>query len=356
MHAEVAIVGAGVMGCALARELALRGRDVLVLERSVPGAEASSAAGGILGAQAEASAPGPFLELALRSRALWPGLAEALAEEAGIDVAFRTSGLLKLALDGEDWLQPIARWQEAAGLRFQRLDGAEARELQPGLSEGVTAALFFEQEGVVDAQLLPGALATAARRAGATIVDGGEVLELRPGRLRTRRGTVEAATIVVCAGAWTSRLLPGEVVQPVRGQVLTIQGPPGLLGPVTFTRGGYLIPRADGRVLVGSTTERVGFLKEVTVGGLHTLTGIALAALPGLAGRPVRDHWAGFRPGTPDDLPLIGPTALEGVHVLSGHYRNGILLTPVSARLMAQQLCGEAPDLELAPYDPGRFG
>lgn len=355
VHADIAIVGAGVMGCALARELARRGRDVLVLERSIPGAEASSAAGGILGAQAEASEAGPFLDLALRSRALWPELARALREETGVDVGYRKSGLLKLEIGEEGWLDPIATWQEQAGLPFERLSGREARELQTGLSPRVERALWFEEEGVVDAQMLPSALALAATRAGARVVDGGEVLGLRPGGLDTRKGFVEASTIVVCAGAWTSRLLSGEVVQPVRGQVLVVRGRPGELGPVTFTSGGYLIPRADGRVLVGSTTERVGFARDVTVGGLAALTGIAIAALPGLAERPIVDHWAGFRPGTPDDLPLLGPTAHEGVHVLSGHYRNGILLTPISARLMAQTLCGETPDLDLAPFDPRRF-
>ena len=352
MRAEVAIVGAGVMGCGLARELAARGRDVLVLERIVPGAEASSAAGGILGAQSESAGPGPFLDLALASRAHWPELAASLREETGIDVGYRRSGVLKISLGG-DWLSPIAEWQERAGLHFSRLDAEQAHALQPGLNERLVEALFFPEDGVVDAQLLPAAMAASAIRAGARIVDGGEVTDIAPRSLETTRGRVEAEAIVVCAGAWTSRLIRGALVRPVRGQVLALKARPGQLGPVTFTREGYLIPRADGRILVGSTTEHVGFVKEVTVGGLRTLTGIATAALPALAHAPVLDHWAGFRPGTPDDLPLIGETA--GVAVLSGHYRNGILLAPISARLMAQKLCGEPTDLDLSPYDPGRF-
>ncbi|MCP4810086.1 MAG: glycine oxidase ThiO [Proteobacteria bacterium] len=355
MSAEFAIVGAGVMGCALARELARRGRDVLVLERSIPGAEASSAAGGILGAQSEAHGPGPFLDLALYSRARWSELASELASE-GHDVGFSRSGLLKLAIAPEDraWLDEVEAWQRAAGLPVERLADASTR--QPGAPS--VPALFFEDDGVVDAQLLPAALAASARRAGARIVCGGNVLGLAEGGLETSEGFVAAQKVVVCAGAWTARvpgLLPKGAVEPVRGQVLVLQGQPGRLRQVTFTRLGYLIPRADGRVLIGSTTEHAGFDKRVTPEGRETLTAIARTALPELADAAVLDHWAGFRPGTPDDLPLLGPTHREGVHVLSGHYRNGILLTPGSARLMAQQLCGEEPDIDLAPYDPRRL-
>ena len=355
MRADVAIVGAGVMGCALARELARRGRDVLVLERAIPGAEASSAAGGILGAQSEAHAPGPFLDLALYSRALWDELAGELADE-GLDVAYASTGLLKMAVEPghQAWLRDIEAWQQAAGLDVERVDDASAH--QPGAAP--VPALFFPRDGVVDAQLLPAALARSAENAGARFVCGGDVRAVTASGLETSKGHVQAEQIVACAGAWTARipgLLPPGTVEPVRGQVMVLQHRPGRLRQITFTRSGYLIPRRDGRVLIGSTTEHVGFDKRVTAQGLRTLTGIALAALPELAEAQVLDHWAGFRPGTPDDLPLIGPTARDGLHVLSGHYRNGILLTPGSARLMAQHLCGEEVDLDLSPYDPRRF-
>ncbi len=357
MQADIAIVGAGVMGCALALELAERGRSVVVLERSIPGAEASSAAGGILGAQAESPGPGPFLELALASRALWRGLAPRLGE-----VGYRDSGLLKVALDEADlvWLEGIARWNEQLGLPCRRLDAHEVASLQPGLSSQVMAGLLFPEDGVVDAQLLPSALAALATSAGARIVSGGEVRGLaREGRrvigLETSKGAVLADKVVICAGAWTRKVLPTLSVEPVRGQILVLRGEPGQLGPVTFSRQGYMVPRADGRVLVGSTMERVGFVDEVTLGGLHRVSGIAMELMPGLSGARVVDYWAGLRPGTPDNLPLIGPSGREGVEVLSGHFRNGILLTPISARLMAQRLCGERTDLSLAPFDPRRF-
>jgi glycine oxidase len=345
------------MGCALALELAERGLDVVVLERSIPGAEASSAAGGILGAQAEAPGPGAFLELALASRALWRELAPRLGE-----VGYRDSGLLKVAFDEADlvWLEGIASWNEGLGLRCQRLDAHEVAELQPGLSSQVQAGLYFPEDGVVDAQLLPSALAGLARRAGARIVNGGEVRGLvREGRrvigLETSKGGVLADRVVICAGAWTAQVLPRASVEPVRGQILVLRGQPGQLGPVTFSHRGYMVPRSDGRILVGSTMERVGFREEVTLGGMHRVSGIAMQLMPGLSDARIVDYWAGFRPGTPDDLPLIGPSGREGVEVMSGHFRNGILLTPISARLMAQRLCGERTDLSLAPFDPRRF-
>lgn len=363
---EVVIVGAGVMGCALAWELAQRGVRVTVLERSIPGAEASSAAGGILGAQAEPHGDGPLLSLALASRALWADWSAALVEASGVQVGFRRSGLMKVALDEAELavLAEVEGWQRAAGLGLARLDGAQARALEPLLSEAVQAALLFEEDGVVDAQLLPPALAAAAERAGARLVHGGEVTGLvvegeRVVGVRTRALTLRADRVVLCAGAWTDRV-PGGVplppVEPVRGQMAVVQGRAGALSRVVFGAGGYLVPRADGRVLVGSTMERVGFDRTVTVAATAHLCGVVTRLAPALAQAPLGPQWAGLRPATPDGLPVIGPCGPEGLYVLSGHFRNGVLLAPISARLMAEVLLGEAPSVDLSPYDAGRFG
>lgn len=362
---EIVIVGAGVMGCALAWALAERGVKVVVLERAIPGAEASSAAGGILGAQAEPHSEGPLLGLALAARALWPAWAEALEEQSGVALGYRRCGLLRVAF-AEDELAGLAEiraWQQAAGLELLTLSGDEVRALEPQLSPAVLQGLYFPGDGVVDAQRLPAALAAAAERAGARLVQGGEVTGLvlegeRVAGVRTRGMTLRGDRVVLCAGAWTSQV-PGVAglppVEPVRGQLAVVQGRPRGLGRVVFGGGGYLVPRADGRVLIGSTMERAGFDKSVTLGGLGHLCGVGLRLLPALAEAAVVQQWAGLRPATPDGLPVIGPCGPEGLYVLSGHFRNGVLLTPISARLMAQRLLGEPTELELGPFDAGRF-
>lgn len=361
IRAEITIIGGGVMGSALARELARSGRDVLVLEKAVPGAEASSAAAGILGAQAEAEGPGPFLDLCLKSRELFPAFSAALKDETGVDTGFRRSGLLKTAFDAEDedWLNGIAAWQIRAGLPLVRITGDEARRLEPALSRQITAALHFENDGVIDNRLLVQALSLAATRAGARYLPGYTVrgITSEGGQVtgvELDRETISSPLVCVCAGSWSSRVaglgLPADAVQPARGQMLAVRMQPGTLGRVVFTRSGYLVPRDDGRIVSGSTMEFAGFEKEVTVEGLSRLTSQLLRVVPGTAGAQVVETWAGLRPYTKDRLPVLGETGTRGLYISTGHFRNGILLTPVSALLLRQVINGETPELDLLPY------
>jgi glycine oxidase len=358
------VVGGGVMGCAIGLELAARGRSVVVLERSVPGAEASSAAAGMLGAQIEAHGPGPFLDLSVQSRALFPAMAERLRELTGIDVEYRRSGIVRAAMDeaGANELCDLVAWQRAAGLRASLLDAAAAREAEPVLAPAVTAGALFEDDGRVDPPRYLRALRIAAERSGVRFSTGSLVRRVHVEQGRARGVLLEDGEVVrgehvvVAAGSWSSlvegaTLDPG-VVKPARGQIVELVSPMPVLRHVLWGPGAYLSPRDDGRVLVGSTLEFVGFERVVTAGAVATLLGAAIALVPALARAELVRAWAAFRPYTADLLPILGETATPGLVLATGHYRNGILLSPITARIVAAIAEGEAPPIDLAPFAP----
>lgn len=368
-RSEVVVLGGGVMGCAVARALALRGCEVVILERAIPGAEASSAAAGILGAQSEPDEPGPFFDLLMRSRKLYAGFAKDLEKQTGIGVNYRECGVLMIATGEahQQLLDERARWQERLGLVLHRLSGKEALALEPRLTARVLGALHIPGDAQIEPPLLARALARGAELAGARFIRTSvrRIVhdEKRVRAVETDAGRIEAERVVLAAGAWSCQV-PGSglaegAVQPVRGQVAQLEGTPGTIGRVIMRprEGGkvYLVPRADGRVLLGATTERAGFEKRVTAGGLAQLMGMAVELIPSLESAPFVDAWANFRPWTSDGLPVLGEGPIRGIHFASGHYRNGILLTPVTAELLAQEICGEALALDLGPFRPARF-
>jgi glycine oxidase len=360
---RVVIVGGGVMGCAIALRLAQRGLAPLVLERSVPGAEASSAAAGILAPQQEAEGDGPMLELGLKSRALFPRLVEELRELTGVDVGYRASGLLALFSENDrEKFVARAAWQKARGLRVELLEREEARTLEPAIGDAA-GALHFPDEAQVDPPLLVRALQLAAARAGAEFVssyvrhiahEGGRV---RAVELESER--VDTGVVVIAAGSWSSLVegagLPSRAVRPMRGQMVELETRPAPFSRVLFGAGGYLVARSDGRVVAGSTMELAGFRKEVTAAGLESLLAMVRKNVPALGDAPVRRFWAGFRPFTDDHLPFLGPTAIDGLHLATGHFRNGILLTPITADAVAAAIAGEKPPIDLAPFSIARL-
>ncbi len=365
--ADVVVVGAGIMGCALALRLAQAGAQVTVVEKAVPGAEASSAAAGILAPQMEAQGPGPGFELGLRSRGMYPRLAEELKDLTGIDVGYRPCGVLLTVFDeaGRHGLEAMAAWQTALGLRAELLGADEARALEPAMNPAAHGVLHFPDDAQVDNTLLVRALYVAAARAGVSFrtgwvrglwTEGERVLGVD-----LEGAQVAAGAVVLAAGSW-SGLVHGAgvgpaVVRPVRGQMLELQAKVPLLSRIVFSfHKGYVVPRVDGRVIVGSTMEEVGFEKEVTAGGLAAILGVALQLCPELAGAPVTRTWAGLRPGTRDHLPLLGEGPLRGLFFATGHFRNGILLAPITARLVAERVLGQPTAVDLAPFRYDRPG
>ncbi|HYO59366.1 glycine oxidase ThiO [Archangium sp.] len=362
---NVVIVGGGVMGCGIALRLRQTGARVTVLERSIPGAEASSAAGGILAPQKEAEGPGPFLELCLRSRGLYPDFAAELQALTGVNVNYLPSGLLSLAFDeaGAQRLEATVGWQRALDLRAELLGPAEVRTLEPQLSPHVLAAARFPEDHQVDNRLLTRALTMAAARVGATFRTGyvrGVVEENgRAVGVDLDGETLRADAVVIAAGSWSGLVqgisLDPRVVRPARGQMVQLQTRLPPFSHVIFSDTGYVIPRADGRVIVGSTLEFAGFEKNVTAEGLHRILSLAMQICPALASAPVQETWAGLRPYTDDHLPILGAGPLPGLFLATGHFRNGILLAPITAKLMAQAVLGETPSVDLTPFRFDRF-
>jgi glycine oxidase len=368
-HFDAIVVGGGVIGLACAWRAAQRGLDVVVLERSRPGAGASNVAAGMLAPVGEATwGEDHLLELALDSHARWPQFAAELATATGRDVGFLELGALHVALDRDEAGELRRRFELMREHRLEAswLRPSDCRALEPGLAAGGAGGVHAPHESAVDPRALVSALALASEGAGGSIViaEAADAL-LDDGRLagvRTSDGREwRAEATVLAAGAWSaSSWLPAEArppIRPVKGQILTLAGSPAAspCERIVVTECVYMVPRGDGRLVVGATVEEQGFDTRVTAGGVHELLREAYRLLPDVAEMELVEAMAGLRPGTPDNLPLVGPGALDGLVLACGHYRNGILLAPITGDAVAQLLDGgELPDA-LAPALSSRF-
>ncbi len=341
------VIGGGVMGCASALELASRGvRDVVVLERSVPGAEASSAAGGILGAQVEARNPRE-LDAFVAAREMHEAWASELRELTGIDVGFRRCGILTIARNDEE-LAALGREvaaQRERGLEAATLTGERgAREVEPEVG-ACRGAAWFARDGQVDPPRLLRALVAACADAGVTIRAGTTVsrIVMRGDRCAgvelDGQEELEADVTILAAGSWSS-LVPGVPspvprVRPVRGQMVELDQRPPRLRRIVFGGHTYVVPRGDGRVVAGSTMEEVGHRREVTAGGVSDILTGALANVPSLRAAELVRTWCNFRPCPEGDVELVGPSGVAGLVLATGHHRNGILLARATALAVA---------------------
>jgi len=348
-HYDIVIAGGGVIGLTIARALALRGvRDVCLVERGRLGTEASWAAAGMLLPQVEADAADEFFNLACQSRDLYPAFAAALREETGIDVELDTTGTLYLALTEHDQeeIEKRYEWQTRAGFAVERLSGAEARELEPCISESTLGALRFPKDIQVENRRLLSALANSVTKLGVditteTIVDSLIIEGHRVRGVQTSRGSISCPTVVIAAGTWSSfiKSAPLPAIEPIRGQMICLEAKPQLTRHVIYSPRGYIVPRQDGRLLAGSTSEHAGFAKCVTAGGIATILRNALEISPAISSLPVIDTWAGLRPRAADGLPVIGPCGeIDGLFCATGHYRNGILLAPLTGELISEAI------------------
>ena len=381
-RADAVVVGGGVVGLALARELGRRGLHATVLERGRAGCEASGAAAGMLAPQAEADEADEFFRLQCAARDAYPALAEALREEAKVDIELDRTGTLYLALTEEDEAELERRylWQSQAGLEVERLSAENALLLEPGLSPRVRWALRFPSDWQVENRRLVAALAESVKGYGGGVWEGVAATMLRVGPggrvagVETSHGFLSAPLVVLAAGAWTSRLpfardaeagasvahAAGHPrVEPVRGQMLCFHPRPLSLlrgGHVIYSPRGYLVSRRDGRLLAGSTTERVGYNASVTAAGLHALTTHALEIAPAVGALPLLETWAGLRPYAADGRPVVGASEeVPGLFYSTGHYRNGILLAPLTGVLLAELIVGGRTPALLRPFTPERL-
>jgi glycine oxidase len=347
---DVIVVGGGIIGLSLARELRKENASVLVVERGEPGREASYAAGGML-ANCGDETPSALQTLASASAAMYPEFAHELQDESGVDVDLRSQGTL---------LFP------SAGHAVATITGAEPLpaalgELEPALAFSDARAVFLKERSVCPRALTQAAL-KAARHRGVDVSSGTEVLSVdcaggRASGVTTDKSSYKAAAVVNCAGAWAGQISPLSLpTRPVKGQMVCFAMPRReLLRHVVRSHEIYLIPRSDGRLLAGATVEEAGFDKRTVPETIQRLRHLAIAALPGLQEGRVLEDWAGLRPGTPDHLPILGATSIPGYFVATGHFRDGILLAPVTARLMAQVLGGRAPEYDLSAFSTERF-
>jgi glycine oxidase len=360
--ADVVIIGGGIMGCASALALAKAGARVTVLERSVPGAEASSAAAGILGAQTEAHEAGAFFDLARKSLALYPQWSEDLRGMTGIDVGFRRSGVLHIAFDDEarDQLHRQVAWQKPAGLALEYLDAAGAREKEPFITPRASSAVHFAEDARIDPPLLLKAVHIAAAKVGAIFRSGVYVRSVDVDGAVARGVILEDGTritaghVVLAAGSWSTLVdgvpIPAGGVRPARGQIVELETRDPLLNGVVFGPGCYLVPRDDGRVLIGSTLEFVGYRREVTARAVRDLLAAAIDLVPALAEATLGRTWSSFRPYSETGVPLLGPTAVDRLLLATGHHRNGILLAPITAEIICAVARGQSPPVDLAPF------
>jgi glycine oxidase len=370
LSADVVIIGGGVIGCAIARELARRGVQVMVLERDSPGRGATWAAAGMLSPLGEAGEEGPFLELSDESLTRYEAFARALHEETNIDVEYRTSGKLHVSLgDEDDRLRAFAADASLQRFGLSLLSADTAREMEPALSEQVTSALFIARDHRVNNRLLGQALHAAATAAGATFRNNRTVSAVtangnRVTGVRVANGEdIAAPTVVLAAGAWSAQLdgLPRALpIRPLKGQMFAVDGRARAstveVSRVIYSARCYIIPRDDGRLLVGATVEDVGFSIGPTPRGITSLADAASAVLPMIAQLPLLETWAGFRPAAPDGMPILGPDPdLHGLVYATGHFRNGILLTPITGEIIADAITAARPALDITPFQITRF-
>src|SRR5262245_16770574 len=367
-HANILIIGGGVIGLSIARALARRGRSVTVIEKHQFGKEASWAAGGILAPQVEADKEDDFYRLACASRDLYRDFARELQKESDVDLGFDTTGTIYVAFNETEAaeFQKRLQWQRARGLSIEWLTANEARKLEPNLSDKVRCALRFPNDYQVENRRLIEALVIANERLGVQLVHDCKaesflINDNRAVGVESSRGTIPARWVVLAAGAWSSSIecsstLTKIEVERVREQMLSYQPPPQFAHHVIYSSRGYLIPRRDGTLLAGSTTEEAGFDKRVTNQGVDSIKSMAGEITPAIKSWPVVDSWAGFRPRAKDGLPVLGPTKhVEGLFFATGHYRNGILLTPITAELIAEAIVSSRVPPMFEPFSPDRF-
>jgi glycine oxidase len=348
-HADVAVVGGGVIGLAAAWRARQRGLEVVVLERGALGGGASSAAAGMLAAVGEADAQErALLAHNLESARRWPAFAAELADVTGIDVGYRPCGTLLLARDRDEaeHVERERHLRERLGLRVERLLGSQARAREAALAPGLRLAVHLPDDHAVEPARLIAALVEACTRSG---------VRLHPQTPVDDLAAVPAERVVVAAGAWSAALAPGLPVRPVKGQAMRLRDPdgPGLAEHVLRFEGGYLVPRGDGRYYLGATVEERGFDTTVTALGVYELLREAAEVLPGILELEIDEVFAGLRPGTPDNAPVLGADPVDERLVwATGHYRNGILLCPLTGDLIADELTGSGRD---HPFGRGRF-
>lgn len=354
---HVIIVGGGVIGMLTARELAIAGVRITLIERQAPAQESSWAGGGIISPLYPWRYLSSVSELAEYSQQVYPALVDQLHRDTGIDPELESSGMVIIAPEEE---QTAVEWAKRRDRRLELIDSAKTQSLEPALANAPVSAIWLPDMRQVRNPRLTTALYRDILRRGVAVVDQTlvEDLDVRQGHIKgvkTANGSYEADAVVICAGAWTQQLLEdlpnAPCIHPVRGQMLLFRGAPGAIQRMVLEQSRYAIPRRDGRVLFGSTLEEVGYDKSTTATAREELKSLATQRFPVLKSFPIERHWAGLRPSSPAGVPYIAQhTGIENLFINAGHYRNGIVLGPASARLISDLILGRPPIVPSDPY------
>ncbi|HKW88949.1 MAG TPA: glycine oxidase ThiO [Candidatus Acidoferrales bacterium] len=376
---DAIIVGGGIIGASIAFDLAQKGLSVVLLDRQEPGREASWAAAGMLSPAPDAPDAAPLVSLARESHGLYPGFVSDVAKASGEPVEFHTCGALELFFGSHAEAQRNERVAQVRqfGIAAEPISVSEAIRREALLNPAAQAAAWIPDEAYVDPRALTQATLRAAKSIGVQIRAGFEVISIlteqnrceavvaadsnvmKAGRFDERAGEkMRAKYVVVAAGSftgsigWMERYAP---THPVRGQMVAIKSAACALRCVVRSEHGYVVPREDGRMVAGSTLENAGFEKQVTPGGIGKILGAAVELIPALENAAITETWSGLRPATPDRLPIIGPTDIEGLFIATGHYRNGILLAPATAKCISEWVRKGKSSISVENFSPMRF-
>ena len=363
---DVAIAGGGLIGGAIAFELAWAGLQVALFDRQQPGEGASWAAAGILSPAPENAGMISTVPLGRASLQLYPEFVAAVEEISGQSVGYRARGTLEalFSTDAQEKLSTIIALHHGLGLKAEPVSAEDAREIEPALSPELEAAVFRPDEACVDNRALTKAVLTAAQHSGLKTFARSKVQSIakdggRCDGLFVDGEKVESRWTVIAAGC-SSAEIKGAAhyapVRPAKGQMIALRPKDLSIERVLWSDDVYLVPRNDGRILAGATVEYVGFDKDVTVGAVQKILTAALQLAPALTDAQIEETWAGLRPDAPDHLPIIGPTDLEGLLIATGHFRSGILLAPITAKLIREWITTQSVSQDWAPFSPMRFG
>jgi len=362
---DVAMAGGGVVGAAIALDLSREGLRVGLFDSQQPGQEASWASAGILSPAPENPASVAMVPLGKASLSMYPEFIARVEEISGMSVGFRAKGTLEALFlhDTKAELSTIIALHHGLGLKAEPLRAEDARELEPALSEDVEAAVLRPDECSVDNRALTSAVLNAAQRSGAEVFpgNGAKAIWREGGRCRgllLQNEKVEAKWTIIAAGSFSAAIegvAAYAPVRPAKGQMVALRAEDLEILRVLWSEHIYLVPRNDGRILAGATVEYVGFDKRTTAGGVEKILSAAIELAPQLANARIEETWAGLRPDSPDHLPILGPADLEGLLMATGHFRSGILLTPITARLIREWITEQKVSIDWDRFSPLRF-
>ncbi|MBW2976915.1 glycine oxidase ThiO [Candidatus Woesearchaeota archaeon] len=366
---KAVVIGAGAIG--LSVSFCLKDDfNVIVIEKGNAGSEASYASAGMLAAQSEFDYYEKFMDFCIKSREMYPDFCKEIETASGVDVEYKKSGMIRPALneEQENHLRQNYEWQKKKGFEIEFLNGDELRSIEPGLSEKAISGLYTKNDGRVNNRKLMEALITANKKNKVKIIENCEVKEYliknsRVNGVKTNNGNFNADVVVNAAGCWSSListgLIPNFEVKPVRGQMVSLQAKKGILEKVIFAsvlgKGGYMVPRGDNSVILGSTMEDAGFEKKITEEGISSILKTCFDVLPVLKSLPITEKWAGLRPFAEDKLPIIGKTKIENLVLATGHGRNGILLAPITAKAVKEIIANDKVIRDIKDFGVGRF-